>query len=289
MKSVKRICLGLACITIALGIILVIFAWSFGGNRIYGASDNNYELEDTVEEITSMEIDVSYGTVKIVTGDKFHVKITNMPKNGYKSYVKDNTWIIEEDEDSDYLVEIFGFKIPVFSFGLGLDYSSDNAPKIIVTIPEGFHAQELIFDLDAGLLTANSLSGDKVELTVDAGKMEIDELIANTYVELTCGAGDLEVKRATVNNANVDCGLGRIRIKGSILGDSYVTCGVGDVSLDLDGNEEDYNYSIDCGIGHVIINDRSYSGTIDKTVRNNNAIGSFELDCGVGRIELIIK
>lgn len=289
MKSVRKICLGLACFCIALGIVLAIFAYTIGGNRVYYNTDHSYELEDTVEEVMSLDFDISLASVQIETGDNFHVSIRNMPEDAYKSYVQNGTWVIREDENSDNFVNLFGLKLPIHSNMISLSYKDDSYPKIIITIPEGFHADKIKLRMDAGTIYADKLSGDNVDIEVGAGSMHVKELIANNYADMECGVGELVVDDMKAGDVNLDCGFGSIRIDGSILGDCYAESGVGNIALNLEGNEEDYNYTIDCGIGNVILNESNYSFTANKTIRNKDAIGSFDLDCGIGQIELYVR
>lgn len=289
MKTGKRICLGLACITIALGIILVIFSVSFGGNKVFKHKDYTYKLEDVAEEVSSLDFDLSYGAIKIVSGDSFHVFMNNIPEDGYTSYVKNGTWIIEDSENSNDIINFFGIKIPFDSFGINVNIDEDNTPNMIITIPEDFHGENINIDLGAGMLTADKISGDKVTLTVGAGKMEVKELNVSSYVDMECGAGELVISEMTAQDVKVDCGVGNLRIKGSILGNAKINCGLGNVSLDLNGDEDSYNYTIDCGIGNVIINDRSYRGTTHTTINNKNTIGNFDLECGIGQIKLYVR
>lgn len=291
MKSVSKIFLGLACITISLGILIVILAYAIGGGKAYSYSntDYTYELDAYAEEVTSIDFNLSYGKVKIKTGDDFHVRIENMPEDGYKSYVSQGTWIIKEDFSNENVIRIFDWNIPVTSIGIGFGKNDFKAASITITIPEDFHGKDIKIDLGAGSLYADKLSADTVELTVGAGSMEVETLHATNLMEIENGAGNLIIHEMSARDVDVDCGVGDIKIKGIIERDCNVQTGVGNVFLDIKGDEENYNYTVDCGIGHVIINDNSYNGITDTTIRNNNSVGTFRLECGIGKIELHVK
>lgn len=292
MKSVSKIFLGLACITISLGILIVIFAYAIGGGKAYSYSNNTdytYKLDAYAEDVTSIDFDLSYGKVKVKTGDDFHVRIENMPEDGYKSYVSQGTWIIKEDFSSENVIRIFDWNIPVTSTGIGFGKNDFKAATITITIPEDFRAKDIKIDLGAGSLYADKLSADTVELTVGAGSMEVETLNATNLMEIENVAGNLIIHEMSARDVDVECGVGDIKIKGSIERDCNVTTGVGNVFLDIKGDEENYNYTVDCGIGHVIINDNSYNGITDTTIRNNNSVGTFRLECGIGKIELHVK
>lgn len=289
MKSISKVFLGLACITISLGILIVILAYSIGGNSVHTYSDYTYELDDTVEDVIALDFDLSYADVKIVSGDNFNVSIENMPKDGYKSYVSNGTWVIKEDFDNVNRIKLFGIDLPVSTNWFGFQYNDFKSSKITITIPEDFHGNEIEIELGAGVLYAEKISGDNVEFSVGAGTMEVDEVKAINYVGFENGAGNLTVHDMEATDVNVEGGVGEIKISGSIKRDCTVETGVGSVFLDINGNEENYNYSVDCGIGHVIINDKDYKGITDKTIRNNNSVGEFRLECGIGKIELYVR
>ena len=80
-----------------------------------------------------------------------------------------------------------------------------------------------------------------------------------------------------------------MKIAGEILGNLDADCGVGEIKLDLSGREEDYNYNISCGVGDIDLNDKHYSFAEDDIIRNENAIGTFNLNCSVGSLEVNIR
>lgn len=303
MKSISRIFLGLACITISLGILIVILAYAIGGGKDYiykntnytsnvnntSETNNRYELNAYAEDVTSIDFELSYGKVTIETGDEFHVRIDNMPEEGYKSYVKNGTWFIKEDMNRDNVIRIFDWNIPIGDIGFGFGENDVKSSSITITIPEDFHGKDLNIDLGAGSLNADKLSADTVKLTVGAGSMEVESLNATNLIEIENGAGNLIIHDLNALDVEVDCGVGDIKINGNIGRDCNVQTGIGNVFLDIEGDEENYNYTVDCGIGHVIINDKSYNGITDTTIRNNNSIGTFRLECGIGKIELHVR
>lgn len=63
-------------------------------------------------------------------------------------------------------------------------------------------------------------------------------------------------------------------------------CGVGTLTVTALGNETDYNYTVDCGIGTVRLGDRSYSGLDRSASVDNGADKTVAADCGIGMISL---
>lgn len=289
MRSAKRMGFGIACIIIAIGIILVIIGLAAGGGRLY-KSTSSYHFEDSIEgAVDSLDLEVAYGTVNLVTGDEFQISVYNMDEDEVKNYVKDGTWYIRQKDDNDYAINIFGINLSLFSFGVNQDLHVDTTPRIVITIPEDFSAEDMDIKLSAGTLTAEQLVSSKLSVEVSAGSMEVEKLVVSDSGTLECGAGELIVHEIEGKDIKVNCGLGSIKLSGVLVGENSVECGIGSVILDLNGEEEDYDYSVDCGIGNVIINNRSYGGTTHKSVRNDGAQSSFDLECDIGEIQLYIR
>jgi hypothetical protein len=72
-------------------------------------------------------------------------------------------------------------------------------------------------------------------------------------------------------------------------GHNKIDCGVGNVELDLVGKETDYNYKYSVGLGEFTINDTNYSKGSGDGKKDNNAANDFDIDCGIGSIEINIK
>jgi hypothetical protein len=238
------------------------------------------------DDIKSLSLDITYGTVTIQEGDSFDIEVNGMPEDAVKDTVENGVWNISDTLDkseAENEISVFGFKI-----------SSSNshpfkAADIKLTVPEDYVFENLDIILDAGTIKADNLSAQNADISVGAGSLKIDELTAGNKSSYSIDTGELIINDLYARDTNMNCGVGNLRASGVITGDNYVTCGIGNVDLDMDGDEEDYNYSIDCGIGTVIINSNTYSGVNSKTKKNNNAENSFTLDCGIGKISLNIQ
>lgn len=65
--------------------------------------------------------------------------------------------------------------------------------------------------------------------------------ILATELDVDCGTGQMELKNVTAQNVDADCGVGQL-------------------TIEMTGQQEEYNYEVDCGIGRVEVGDSSYSG-----------------------------
>lgn len=246
-------------------------------------SDNSENYED----IKSLSMDISYGTVNIKEGDSFDIEVENLQKDEIQNTIEDGVWIISDNNDDS------GYTNEISIFGIKITNSSINNPfhpgTIELTVPKDFDFENLEISLGAGTIKADKLTSENANIDVGAGSLRIKELSAVKESSYSIDTGNLVIDYLTAHNANINCGVGNLTASGNITGDSYITCGIGNVDLNITGKEDDYNYSIDCGIGTVIINGNSYSGVNSRTKRNNNAENSFTLDCGIGKIALKIQ
>ncbi|MGB8454636.1 MAG: DUF4097 family beta strand repeat-containing protein [Anaerocolumna sp.] len=314
MNAFIKNSLKIAGVSILLGLMLAVVAFSMdntvfdnwenfnismGDNNIHPgfwsdrADSKAWEEDDSFsgnegsfEDIKSLSLDISYGTVTIKEGDSFGIDVENIPEDELNSTVKDGVWEINDNTDNagnDSKITIFGINI------INNNSHPFKAADIKLTVPEDFVFENLDIILDAGTIKADSLISDKADIDVGAGSLRINELTAREKSSYSIDTGELIIDELNANDAKINCGVGNLTASGIITGDSYVTNGIGNVELDIDGDEADYNYSVDCGIGTVIINDNSYSGVNSKTKKNNNAENSFTLDCGIGKIALKIN
>lgn len=287
MKSTGRVILGIACASIGIGIAILFFGALFGGGR-EKSRYNTFTFNNEVEGVTSIDLDVDFGRVKVIEGDKFSVEVRNTTENGFLSEVKNGVWYLEDNFDDRYALNFFGLRLPIHVTGFG-NNSDDYYPTVTIMIPEGFVAEEFDIDFGAGELIADKIDAKSVEFSIGAGEMTIKNMTVEKRSSFTVGAGSLKLNRLSAYDVTMECGVGEISVEGEILGDSSIDCGVGDVSLDLQGQEENYNYIVDCGIGSVKINSREWDFSTHESIRNDNATATFELDCGVGSINLRIR
>lgn len=238
-----------------------------------------------LRDIKSISLNISYGSVRIKKGEKFDIDLKD---DSYKitEKIENEVWEITDtaidsaDDNSTFL--IFGHKITI-------NDKPNKGNEIIVTIPKDYIFENVDIILGAGSLQADQLMAENVSVYVGAGRLKIKSLTASQKSSYTVDAGEIDIKDLNANNATIDCGLGRMDATGIIKGDSKVICGVGKVELELNGDEKDYNYIIDCDIGTVKINGKKYHGFSSLSQIDNNADNNFTLDCGVGKISLKIR
>lgn len=283
MKRGSKITLGIACASIGIGIVIIMLSFALPGSRHKYTSTYSEE----VFGVDSIDLDIKYGKVTIEEGDRFKIVAENIAEGGIQSYTEDNTWYIKQQYSDEESINLFGWTIPISFqlFGFGNDYY----PKILVTIPRDLIAEKVAIELGVGELLVEDVDTRLANFEIGAGSMKIKRLNVLDKFNCEVGAGELIVNNIETKDSVLEIGVGSMQIKGEILGDLYADCGVGEIKLDLNGREEDYNYNISCGLGDMELNDKSYSFSADETIRNDNAIGTFDLNCGVGSLDISIQ
>jgi len=219
--------------------------------------------------IHEINFEIAAGVVNITTGDAYSVKVTDMEENAITSTVKNGIWYMEDTWMKKGLIE------------------DDYCPKVTIVIPKDVTFDEIKIRVGAGTLYAEELSADKADITVGTGELHADKMTVSEQLEIDNGVGDTRIDLLDAKNLTVDNGVGSVSLCGAIHGKNKITCGVGEVTVTLTDREAyDFEYSVDCGIGSVRLGSIEYQ---DKAYQENYSgkdDDSFDLNCGIGRIEL---
>jgi hypothetical protein len=277
MKTFYKVWLGIGLMAFGFGIAIIILAFFSGATNQRGEAP--YSFQETYDNIESIDIKINYGKINIVEGDTFSIDAWHLMADSLTSYNNDGTWYINDESKHD--ISLFGLRVSVRQL---FRWNDDMIPKITITIPKGFVAEEFNLDIDAGEVKVDTIQAKGGSIIVDAGSLEIQNLTMLGESEYHVGAGEMILKNLIAQDIALDCGVGSIKLQGSLDGYNKISCGIGEVKLDLVGSENDYSYDISSGIGQVDIGGRSYHN-IDKSI-NNNSGKHLELDCGIGEISV---
>lgn len=235
-----------------------------------GAVEQSFDAED----IKELDIELYYGSILIEDSesDQITVSIDAPKRRTYACKADGKTLILEETTKH-----------------AGANSNSLKA-DITIGIPAGMVFDEVDFNTSAGNVEiTHSLLAREIALEVDAGKLKADSITAEKSLGLTAGAGEIILDNFLAETVDLDCGVGNMELKGRVERDLEASCGVGNIDLELEGEAEDYNYEISCGMGSIKINDKNYSALGREKEINNHAEGEISLDCGVGNIKLELK
>ncbi len=254
MKMLRKLAIFVGSGLIIIGLIIALIAFVFGGRVNNAFQGERTNLTETYQYVNTLNIDYSAGEISIVNGEEFKIVAENVSKGRFTSKVENGVWTITDKNKS------------FFYFIGNINWNYD--PKVTIYLPKNTMLKECSFSIGAGKISADVINADTFSVKV--------------------GAGEIDVSNLTAKDSNLDCGVGRIGIEGSISGNSKINCGVGEIFLNLKGDPDSYNYTVKVGIGETKINGTSFSGISDKKITNNNAASEFNIDCGIGEINLTV-
>ena len=276
MKSFLKIWIGIALLAVGFGLCILTLVFFSGAKYKESAS---YSLTESYDNVENIDFNIGFGEVNLVEGDSFSIDAKNYMEDGLESYVQDGTWHIKEFAKNH--VSIFGISI---SLGNMSGFQEKYMPHITITMPKDFIADRFSLDVGAGVVDVDSIHAIEGNLAVAAGELTVNRLSITEASNYHIGAGKMVLNDVAIKDIALDCGIGDVVIEGAVYGDNDISCGVGKVDLELTGNENDYSYSIDSGVGSVVINGNRYHD-INKQIDNQTG-NNLRLDCGVGNITL---
>ncbi|MDF2906713.1 MAG: hypothetical protein K0R34_2034 [Herbinix sp.] len=283
MRTFTKVWLGIGLIAIGIGVAILMIAFA-SGVSFKDIDIPTFSYEESYADVTSIDMDIEYGEVKVVEGDTFKVDAKRLPENGFESYVDaDGTWVIRQDSDDNNFIDFFGLH---FSSGSIFHWSEDMTPRITITLPKDFVADDISLVIKAGDVEIDQIYAKNGSFNVSAGRLAVKELEVTEESKYIIGAGEMSLHNVSVNDITVDCGVGSVSIKGKVTGNSDVTCNVGSVELDLEGEEEDYSYDITASIGNIDIDNNSYHSISNRVINNDAAENNLSLNCEIGNISV---
>lgn len=229
------------------------------------------------EKIRNLDVDIDAAKLIFCEGTNPDQIVVTL-QNGHEKYfdvgMDGDTLEIEYDTESRY------------------SRSNGNTPQIMVEIPAGMNFTEMDLDIGAAetVFELTNVSCKNLNLDVGAGAVTAKEFTVTGRMDVSIGVGSAEIDGGTYQDIKLECGMGDFVMEGKLNGNLTANCGMGSMELKLEGNETDYNYKVSCSMGGISVNGTSYSnisGT--RNVTNPGAIGTIDLDCGMGSIDLEIK
>jgi len=276
MRTFVKVWIGIAFLAIGFGVGVVAIA------AVVGHNDKNlatHSITETYEGVTSIDLDIAYGDVEIIKGDTFSINAENLVGDEFESYISGDTWYVSQQTDKS--VGIFGIDISLGQLG---GWDDDYVPRITITVPKDFTADQFTLNMGAGEVSAESIQAFEGQFEIGAGRLEVNQITVSNKAYFNVGAGEMVLSDAMLNDITMECGVGSVSIEGTITGNNDISSGVGSIDLDLNGSKEDYSYEISAGIGDVDIGNQSFTAT-DKSIDNpgNNFM---RLESGVGEISV---
>lgn len=233
-----------------------------------GEGLDTFEDSFAADEIKKLKLELNFAVLHIYAGEEnSDVRISG--RNGldyFRSRLDGDTLELEDTRNyrqyqREQALELELWLPPQSFEQIELELGASEADM------ESLWADKIRIDVGAGLLDAEHIEGKEVELDIGVGSCTASELLASQRAEFDVGSGELILGSFSGNAVNLDCGMGSAEIT-------------------LPGQETDYNYKLDCGVGMIRIGSRSYSGLDNSQSIDNGSERTITADCGIGQITL---
>lgn len=127
-------------------------------------------------------------------------------------------------------------------------------------------------------------------LEIDAGSgsmvMLTDEITAKE-ADLQVAGGTLEISGMfTAEKADLEVGLGSMSIAYLDAKEIAIDCGMGNFTATVAGQEQDYYFQGECGLGNLEFGSNVYSGISDVKTGSQDSTRKLEASCGAGNLEI---
>jgi len=165
-----------------------------------------------------------------------------------------------------------------------IKFSAEKATAATLYIPEDWKGEEIEISFSTGSAYIEGLKADEIDIAIGAGAMT-GGCLESKELDIEVAAGSLELADIITENAEIEVGVGNVGLSGTISKNLNAECGMGYLQMNLTGKQTDHNYKA-TSIGNIIIGDYYNSGFRNKYEINNYADSDFEINCGLGSIEI---
>lgn len=156
--------------------------------------------------------------------------------------------------------------------------------KLVISLVNTETFSDIDISTGAGSLEIDNLITKRLNLDLGAGKTTIKKLISND-TEIDTGAGEFTIESGTINDLDFDMGVGKTTITANITGKSKIDSGVGSLNLNILNYKDNYHLNLSKGIGTIKVD--------NEEVKDNETIGNglhtLTIDGGVGEINIKFK
>ncbi|MEL3908343.1 MAG: DUF4097 family beta strand repeat-containing protein [Treponemataceae bacterium] len=231
-------------------------------NTDYTGEVTEYSISDNVKVL---HIDVNMINVEIIrsSNSAFGFK-TNYKK--LKHSEKEDTLFIKNDK-------------PKF---LNINLNMRAVAFIKIYVPENFVLEKLEIDIGVGKLDLSDIKTKVLDIDSGVQSVMLRNILASEETIINGGVGNLDINNCEFHSLKLDSGIGAIEFNGKLFGRNKLDFGIGSAQLRLKGSSNDYEMSIDKGLGSISID--------GKKVRDGEILGNGKekifIDGGIGSIKI---
>lgn len=319
MKKFIKFCLITALVLILLGLIIGIAGAAAGGNRevrrmakngeltfdsdffpisfpdfddgedvLLGGGEGFYDLDDKEVFREGKEIlsgDISYMQLPVSAITKLQITLGG---GEFKILPSEDEHFYLEAKSADKL-QVYDEKNTLYLKAIRTAVHNPDT-KVTLYIPDTVSYEELELELGAGVLRLeDAFTIREADIEVGAGQMFLKNLTCSD-LEVEVGAGELIGAGLQVSEKGAfTVGAGHLQVDADVTGNLAVECAMGSAELTLTGDEDAFDYEIDCAAGMIKVGDREFGGLSAERSLDNGAGRKMELECQMGAIEVTFK
>ncbi len=185
-------------------------------------------------------------------------------------------------------------------FPTGVEKLTIKLPFGSVTIRQGIEGSINCVNFPAGTLEIKNNGAHLVieqegwNLSIESGRdslrpkveIVIPEGLSLERLEVSIGAGTLVARGIEARHLDIESGAGTVDCESVRAHNVEAKTGAGAITLDLDGNEEDYRVEYARGLGTVTVGERSFTGIGSGSVGRADAPRTVRANTGAGTIRV---
>lgn len=154
-------------------------------------------------------------------------------------------------------------------------------------LPKNRQFEDVRLKIGAGdaNLRESEIHCGSLHIEAGAGNVRAGSLRVCGNAVMEVGAGNIQLGNIWAKKVEVECGMGNFSMNGNVEKMLDVKCSMGKCSIDLEGEEQDYSYSLSCGIGKISVNGTNLGGMAGKHRQSNpGAEKQMDISCGIGNV-----
>jgi len=200
--------------------------------------------------LTSIVIENINSKILFTLGDSLKIKVSNLQENAITCKLSKKGLLTVKDSTSFGIFNIFSRH----------NYSENGTIEIV--LPENIYLEKLSVNVKYGYF-------GNLENHINC-----DELLINNHL------GETFIYNISSQKSEIINDYGKIDILGDLYNDSKIFCNSGKIELALNNN---FSYTVDNGMGSVIINGLSLSN-YNKRTFSEKALNNLDIQCKLGSV-----
>ena len=164
--------------------------------------------------------------------------------------IKESSEFKIETNNKHVKLEQKGDSIKINEEKINVSFNTKDS-NLILYIPSDKVFNEINLTAGAGYIEIANINSKKIDLKQGAGKINIKNITILDEAKITGGAGTLNIENGDIYNLNFAMGAGKSSIASLFKGSNKISAGVGELNIKLLSDINDYKIKIKKGLGNT--------------------------------------